>query len=98
MNRLNGKNTRVIFSHNLYSGGNIAPTLGVGDVVGDPRFVKPSIDDTLADFHLRPGSPAIGKGTLAPFSPILDLDGKTRGNTPSEGAYEKTMADDHSPR
>ncbi len=98
VNRLNGKNTRVIFSHNLYSGGNIAPTLGVGDVVGDPRFVKPSIDDTLADFHLRPGSPAIGKGTLAPFSPILDLDGKTRGNTPSEGAYEKTMADDHSPR
>ena len=98
VNKLNGKNTGVVFSHNLYLGGNIAPTLGVGDVIGDPRFVRPSIDDALADFRLRPGSPAINRGVTAPFSPILDLDGKPRRGRPSEGAYEKTFADDHNPR
>ena len=89
VNKIGGKNTDVVFSHNLYFGGNIAPTLGAGDVVGDPRFVNPSRDDKAADFRLRPDSPAIGKGVTMPFSPFLDLAGKPRKAAPTEGAYEK---------
>lgn len=89
VNQGGGKNTDVVFSHNLYFGGNIAPTLGDGDVVADPQFVLPSIDDKTANFHLKPGSPAVGRGVTTPFSPFLDLDGKPRGSTPSKGAYKK---------
>jgi hypothetical protein len=89
VNKGYGTNTNVTFSHNVYFGGNIAPTLGDGDVIADPQFVQPSIDDKTANFHLKPGSPALGKGIIMPFSPLLDLDGKTRANPPSEGGYEK---------
>lgn len=90
VNQCGGKNTRIVFSHNLYFGGNIAPTLGVSDVVGDPRFLNPSKNDKVADFHLRSDSPAVGKGITVSFSPLLDLAGNPRrpGN-PTEGAYEK---------
>jgi parallel beta-helix repeat protein len=59
-----GARTRITASHNLLSGG---PVLLVGDcgtvsatIDADPRFVAPGIDPATADFHLRPGSPAIG--------------------------------------
>ena len=89
VNKIGGKNTDVVFSHNRYFGGNIAPTLGPGDVIGDPHFVRPSLKDAIADFHLRPGSPAVGQGVRVLFSPLLDLDGKPRGRTPTIGVYEK---------
>ena len=90
VNKLDGKNTNVTFSHNVYFGGNIAPTLGAGDMIADPLFIKPSIDDRVANFHLRPDSPAVGRGATVPFSPLLDLDGKRRRQgSPSKGAYEK---------
>ena len=80
---------RVFFSHNLYFGGNIAPTMGEGDVIGDPQFVHPSRDSAVADFHLRSESPAIGKGAAFPFLPFLDLDGKPHGARPDRGAYQR---------
>ena len=89
VNKCGGNNTGVVFSHNLYFGGNIAPTMGEGDVVGNPKFVKPSIDDSLANFRLLRGSPAIGTGVFVPFGPFLDLDGKPRSQVPSEGAFDK---------
>ena len=89
VNRLGGKNTNVVFAHNLYWGGNIPPTLGEGDVIADPRFVRPSRDGKIADFRLRPDSPAIGKGISLLFGPFLDLAGKPRKNPPTEGVYEK---------
>ena len=79
----------VVFSHNLYFGGNIPPTMGEGDFVADPQFVRPSRDSKIADFHLRPGSPALGKGVVLPVSPFLDLSGKPRKPAPALGAYEK---------
>ncbi|MDQ3814963.1 MAG: right-handed parallel beta-helix repeat-containing protein, partial [Armatimonadota bacterium] len=82
-------NTYVVRAHNLYFGGNIAPIMGTNDVIADPQFVAPSTDYTVADFHVKPGSPAIGTGRIEPFSPILDLDGKPRGATPDKGAYQK---------
>ena len=89
INAPGGKNSDIVFSHNLYFGGNIPPTMGEGDRVGDPLFVKASVDHTVADFHLRSGSPAIGKGVLTPLVPLLDLDAKPRRpKAPAEGAYE----------
>jgi hypothetical protein len=84
-----GNNSNVTFSHNVYFGGNIAPTLGKGDVIADPHFVHATIDTAMADFHLKPDSPAIGKGVVMPSFPSFDLDGKPRANPPSIGAYEK---------
>ena len=89
VNKISGDNKDVVFSNNLYYGGNIAPSLGKGDKIGDPQFVNASRDAKVANFHLRPTSPAIGKGTRMPFSPFLDLGGKPRRTIPSEGAYEK---------
>ncbi|MBC7807486.1 MAG: hypothetical protein H7145_15220, partial [Akkermansiaceae bacterium] len=63
-------NKDVVFSHNIYFGGNIPATLGKGDVIADPQFVKPTRDPKIADFHLKPGSPAVGKGVTLPFSPF----------------------------
>ena len=90
VNTLAGRsNSNVTFSHNVYFGGNIPPVLGDSDVVANPQFDDASIDDKIADFHLRPSSPAIGKGMITSFSPILDIDGRTRLVPPSEGAYER---------
>ncbi len=83
------KSPGVLYLHNLYFGGNIAPTMGEGDVIADPGFVNPSRDGKSADFHLRPDSPAIGQGVVFPFLPFLDLDGKPRKTAPAKGAYEK---------
>ena len=78
VNQISGPNKNVVFSHNLYYGGNIAPTLGEGDRIAAPRFLRATRDGKLADFHLRADSPAIGKGVRLPFLPFRDLDGKTR--------------------
>ena len=83
------KSPTVLYTHNLYFGGNIPPTMGEGDVIADPLFVNPSRDSKAADFHLRPNSPAIGKGVTFPFAPFLDLDGKPRKAAPAKGVYEK---------
>ena len=83
--------TNVVFSHNLYYGGNIAPIMGSGDVIGSPQFVNPSIDPGVADFHLQATSPALATGIVQPFSPFLDLDGRIRNAAaPDKGAYELT--------
>jgi hypothetical protein len=52
---------------------------GSGDLVADPMFVNPSLDPSVADFRLKPGSPAINSGVQS-FSdvPAVDLDAKTR--------------------
>ena len=72
VNSPGGKNSDVIMAHNIYFGGNIPPVMGEGDMIADPRFVNPSLDDKVADFHLRPDSPALKKGICAfPFFPFL---------------------------
>jgi hypothetical protein len=91
VNRLAGPNKDVIFSHNLYFGGNIPPKLGEGDRIGDPRFVNASIDPKVANFRLRPDSPAVDAATAdAPALPWFDLDGNVRpqGRAYDLGAYE----------
>ncbi len=81
-------NTHITRANNLYFGGSTAPIMGDNDRVGDPLFVNPSTDAAVADFHLKPSSPAVHAGRWEPFSPHLDLDGKRRGEMPTLGALE----------
>ena len=63
----------------LIRGSFSAVTAKNGNQLGvDPEFVNPSIEPTSANFHLRPTSPAIGRGTLAFGVPTFDLDGVSR--------------------
>jgi hypothetical protein len=75
----------VVFSNNLYFGGNLPPNMGEGDKVADPKFVNPSRDPKIADFRLRDDSPARGVGAKFIALPILDLDGRAR---PSDKPYD----------
>ncbi len=89
VNQGGGKNTNVTFSHNVYFGGNIAPTLGEGDVIADPQFVRPSIDDKTANFHLKPGSPAVGKGVMMPFLASAGFGGQDPRRPALRGGLRK---------
>jgi hypothetical protein len=89
VNRNSGDSKNVVFSHNVYFGGNIAPTLGEGDVAGDPMFVNPARDADPTGFRLKPGSPALRTGVVTPFVPYRDLGGSPRLPRPSRGAYQK---------
>jgi hypothetical protein len=55
----------------------------------DPRFIAPSTEWALADFHLAPGSPAIGSAN-ASVAPKDDLEHRKRpaNGKASRGAYE----------
>ncbi|WP_395139004.1 hypothetical protein [Armatimonas sp.] len=83
------KSTRIVRAHNLYFGG-LAPKLtGEGDLLADPQFVNPSTDPTVANFQLKPTSPARKSGRQERFGPFPDLKGKPRSVPPTRGAYEK---------
>jgi hypothetical protein len=59
----------------------------VGTVSGkDPKFVAPSLDPAVANFHLQSGSPAAGVGYALSASQV-DLLGRLRGTPASLGAY-----------
>ena len=84
--------THVIAANNIFFGGPVQ-LLGncgtdTGSILGDPMFVAPGIDPATADFHLRPDSPAIGKGQGSP-PPTPDLSGNVRQGTATWdlGAY-----------
>ena len=65
---------------------------GTGNFSADPLFVRaPDTNGStdLGDLHLRPDSPCIGAGTTnAPAYTSFDLDGASRPNPPTVGAYE----------
>lgn len=58
---------------------------GMGDMIGNPKFV----DYANRDYHLAPGSPAIGAGK--PLGLTFDLDGNPvpANRPPDIGAYQK---------
>jgi hypothetical protein len=82
--------TNVVRANNIYFGGLPPKTMGAGDVVADPMFVNASTDPKVADFRVKPGSPALKSGWLGPILPLLDLDGKPRpvAIAPDRGAYQ----------
>jgi len=66
-----------------------------GALIADPLLVQPSsgtvkqqiVGDLGTDYHLRPGSPAIGHADPAYALPF-DMIGKCRGANPDAGAYQ----------
>jgi hypothetical protein len=76
--RMDSATSGIVRSNNLYWSGSLPNVTGVNDQVADPQFVNPSIDPEVADFRLKPGSPARQAGRWELFSPIIDLDGKLR--------------------
>jgi hypothetical protein len=90
VNQLKGDNVNVTYDHNLYFGGNIAPSLGDGDRIGDPLFINGSRDPNVADFRLRLTSPARGAGVPAALMPPLTNRAEELRSvtpTPNLGAY-----------
>ncbi|MBC7807287.1 MAG: hypothetical protein H7145_14190 [Akkermansiaceae bacterium] len=82
--------TNVVRANNLYSGGLTPKLTGEGDVFADPLFVNASTDHKVADFHVKPDSPALKSGWQGAILPLLDLDGKSRvaATAPDRGAYQ----------
>lgn len=82
-----GGGQRIQGSNNLWFGGGHAPGSPArlaASVNADPIFMNPS----AADFHLKPGSPAIRAG--AKGGPATDHDGQSRphGDVCDIGAYQ----------
>ncbi len=63
-----------------------------GNKFVNPGFVNPSVDPKVANFRLRPDSPAIDTGATVPAHavPTIDIEGNRRpsGNAPDIGTYE----------
>ncbi|MBC7845628.1 MAG: right-handed parallel beta-helix repeat-containing protein [Flavobacterium sp.] len=71
--------SKIVRINNLYFGGMKPNIKGISDVVADPMFVNPSLNPSVADFRLKPESPAINSGVQNfTASPSVDLDAKTR--------------------
>jgi parallel beta-helix repeat protein len=88
----NWKATNIRYEHNLFAGfADVArDELGEGNLIGPaPLFVNPSLTPGEGDFHLKPGSPAIGAG-LAAETPEVDLEGRPRAAGGADlGAYAR---------
>ncbi|REG77536.1 right-handed parallel beta-helix repeat-containing protein [Algoriphagus antarcticus] len=94
MEKREDRNTaNIVRVNNLYFGG-VKPNIkGQGDIVGDPLFVNPTLDHTIADFSLKENSPAIGAGIFQKeYVPIIDINEKWRklkSNAVTLGSLEK---------
>jgi len=55
-------NKNVVYDYNIYWNGGKVVTPGKHSMFIDPLFKTPTKDAAKADFHLKPASPAIGKG------------------------------------
>ncbi len=91
--RMNGVNatTNLVYDYNIFFGGSTYELVGPHSIIQDPKFVNPSTDPAVADFHLQ----AIGLGVNAgdnSNSYPADYAGTPRpfGGTVDIGAYEST--------
>jgi parallel beta-helix repeat protein len=75
---------------NLYQYGNtkIKQPKAKIDLWGNPLFVAPSLDPTVADFRVAPGSPALKNGDAKLAYAPYDILGVTRKKPLAIGAYQ----------
>ena len=87
MNRVNGKYSDVLLSHNLFWGGNGDTVPGEHAIVADPLFR----DAAKGDFHLGASSPARSSAGIWEIAPTIDLTGHIRipDDTLDRGAIEE---------
>lgn len=83
--------TNVIYDYNIYYGGSTIDYVGPGSLIQDPKFVNPSTDPAVADFHLQQGSFAINNGDNT-HTTTTDKAGNIRplGSVVDIGAYESS--------
>jgi parallel beta-helix repeat protein len=79
----------IKFDFNLFNGERGLPLNVLNNVSGAALFVAPSINPLVADFRLKPASPAIDRGTYE-AAPATDFQGTPRpvGSAVDIGAYE----------
>jgi parallel beta-helix repeat protein len=84
-----GNSSNVVFERNIYFGTSDIPNKSTNDITGDPLFVSPNVNPSVANFQLSAGSPAVN-AALAGQSPAIDIAGKVRpqGKAGDIGAYE----------
>ncbi len=89
--RVDKDTSNIVRINNLYFGGAEPHVTGIGDIVADPMFVNPSLDSKVADFRLKPTSPAYNSGIGACTGvPIGDIDGNLiSGKEIARGAFGK---------
>lgn len=84
------RNASEVYNHNIYFNGKVGAQ-GPNDAIADPQFINLSTDYTLANFRVKPSSPAVDRGTnVAGLFSRTDLLGISRpqGAKPDIGAYE----------
>ena len=60
-----------------------------GTIMDDPKFINPSVDPKVADFHLQAGSPALdAANSTPPPNPDLACTARPPGTTSDLGAYQ----------
>jgi len=101
-----GSNSYITWINNLAFNGTVGQksiylnktttkSIDNSNVLGvNPMLVNPTIDPTIADFHVRSGSPAINAGTLALGVADYDISYKARlqKSMVDLGAYESDFA------
>lgn len=71
--------SNIVRINNLYFGGLRPNIKGRGDIVADPLFINASLDPSVADFRLKPSSPAVQAGyPKFDSTPIVDVVGRSR--------------------
>jgi hypothetical protein len=77
----------------IFYGGNIAWPMNLKTIVGveSPgiKVVDPLLESVGTSWRLNPGSPAVGRGVVAP-GVLDDIDGQSRDNAPDIGCDERS--------
>ena len=83
-----GNTSDMNVEYNLWAANsNLANPAGNNSIDGNPDFVMPSIDASIADFRLLATSDAIDAGTVS-NAPLTDKDGFPRSTSIDIGCYE----------